>query len=78
MKKGRNGHLQERNHFDSKDMILLVVTILIIYGVFTWIFSDYGPKGNRNQGPDQYQSQYQEQYQEQGQAIDSSAVSESN
>lgn len=36
MKKGKNGHLKERNHFDGKDMILLVVTMLIIYGFFTW------------------------------------------
>lgn len=31
------GHLKERNHFDAKDMILLVVMLIIIYGVFTWI-----------------------------------------
>lgn len=41
--KKRPGHLKERNHFDGKDMILLVVTMLIIYGIFTWIFSDYTP-----------------------------------
>lgn len=31
------GHLKQRNHFDGKDMILLVVMLIIIYGVFTWI-----------------------------------------
>lgn len=31
------GHLKERNHFDGKDMILLVVMLFIIYAVFTWI-----------------------------------------
>ena len=30
------GHLKERNHFDGKDMILLVVMLIIIYGVVTW------------------------------------------
>ena len=45
MKKGKNGHLEERNHFDGKDMILLVVTILIIYCIFTWFFGDYNTPG---------------------------------
>lgn len=31
------GHLKERNHFDGKDMILLVVMLLIIYGIMTWV-----------------------------------------
>lgn len=34
---GGPGHLKERNHFDGKDMILLVVTLLIIYGIMTWV-----------------------------------------
>ena len=46
--KNRPGHLKERNHFDGKDMILLVVTMLIIYGIFTWIFSDYTPNNYAN------------------------------
>lgn len=35
--KKRPGHLKERNHFDEKDIILLVVTMLIIYGIMTWL-----------------------------------------
>ena len=31
------GHLKERNHFDGKDMILLVVMLIIIYGIMTWV-----------------------------------------
>ena len=31
------GHLQERNHFDAKDIILLVVMLIIIYGIMTWV-----------------------------------------
>lgn len=31
------GHLQKRNHFDAKDMILLVVMLIIIYGILTWV-----------------------------------------
>ena len=31
------GHLKERNHFDAKDMILLVVMLIIIYGIMTWV-----------------------------------------
>ena len=38
-KKKQNGpgHLKERNHFDGKDMILLVVMLIIIYGIMTWV-----------------------------------------
>jgi cytoskeletal protein RodZ len=38
-KKNQNGpgHLKERNHFDGKDMILLVVMLIIIYGIMTWV-----------------------------------------
>lgn len=36
----KNGHLKERNHFDGKDMALLVVTIIIIYVIFSFM-SDY-------------------------------------
>ena len=31
------GHLKQRNHFDGKDMILLVVCLIIIYGIMTWV-----------------------------------------
>jgi len=31
------GHLKERNHFDAKDMLLLVVMLIIIYGIMTWV-----------------------------------------
>ena len=38
-KKNKNspGHLKERNHFDAKDMILLVVMLIIIYSIMTWV-----------------------------------------
>ena len=36
-KKNDSGHLKERNHFDAKDMILLVIMLIIIYGVMTWV-----------------------------------------
>ena len=41
----KNGHLKERNHFDGKDMTLLVVMIIIIYVVFSFL-SDYKAYGN--------------------------------
>lgn len=53
--KNRPGHLKGRNHFDSKDMILLVVMLIIIYGIFTWIAPD--PSAYRN---NQYQTQSSE------------------
>ena len=31
------GHLKERNHFDAKDMILLVVMLIVIYSIMTWV-----------------------------------------
>lgn len=36
-KKNGPGHLKERNHFDAKDMILLVIMLIIIYSIMTWV-----------------------------------------
>ncbi|MBQ2100679.1 MAG: hypothetical protein II477_06340 [Lachnospiraceae bacterium] len=36
-KKNGPGHLKERNHFDAKDMILLVIMLVVIYGIMTWV-----------------------------------------
>ena len=36
-KKNGPGHLKERNHFDAKDMILLVVMLIVIYSIMTWV-----------------------------------------
>ena len=36
-KSKRTGHLKERNHFDGKDMLLLVVMLIIIYGIMSWV-----------------------------------------
>ena len=46
------GHLKERNHFDGKDMILLVVCLIIIYGIMTWVqfFAEEAQK-NREADP---------------------------
>ena len=46
----RNGHLKERNHFDGKDMALLVVTMIIIYVIFSFL-SDYKAYDNSNNPP---------------------------
>ena len=46
------GHLKERNHFDGKDMILLVVCLIIIYGIMTWVqFFAEEAQNNRNNDP---------------------------
>lgn len=41
--------MKKRNQFDSKDMILLVVTLLIIYVVMSWFgnFGDLIGSGNQ-------------------------------
>ena len=36
-KKNGPGHLRQRNHFDAKDMILLVVMLIVIYSIMTWV-----------------------------------------
>lgn len=48
----KNGHLKERNHFDGKDMALLVVMIIIIYVVFSFL-SDYKAYENSGKAQDQ-------------------------
>lgn len=32
--------MKERNHFDSKDIVLLIVVLVIIYLLFSWFGND--------------------------------------
>lgn len=47
------GHLQKRNHFDAKDMILLVIMLIIIYGILTWVEFFAEEAANAKQNTDQ-------------------------
>lgn len=52
--------MKKRNQFDSKDMMLLVVTLIIIYVVMSW-FGNFGDLlGSGNQTSMESQTDYQE------------------